>query len=156
MNGIYAKLHHVVLTSIIQPPPKSPSGTWWNTCFTHPFQWVIIFLYNVRAPYYKIMLNIKQLDCLSNKRIYHMANTQPLMNSVRQRLLCILGHILRYLKKSHAENMSCKFRLMARQKKTSVAEKPRTSYLSVPKRNRLKKESLKSTFCDKTIRHASK
>ena len=45
--------------------------------------------------YYRIMLNIKRLDCVSNERIYHLTNTQPLINTVRQRQLRFLGHILR-------------------------------------------------------------
>ena len=44
---------------------------------------------------YRIMLNIKRLDCVSNERIYHLTNTQPLINTVRQRQLRFLGHILR-------------------------------------------------------------
>ena len=44
---------------------------------------------------YRIMLNIKLLDCVSNERIYHLTNTQPLINTVRQRQLSFLGHILR-------------------------------------------------------------
>ena len=44
---------------------------------------------------YRIMLNIKRLDCVSNAGIHEMTNTQPLINTVRQRQLCSLGHILR-------------------------------------------------------------
>ena len=44
---------------------------------------------------YRIMLNIKRLDRMSNERIYHLTNTQPLINTVRQRQLRFLGHILR-------------------------------------------------------------
>ena len=44
---------------------------------------------------YRIMLNIKRLDCVSNARIHVMTNTQPLINTVRQRQLRFLGHILR-------------------------------------------------------------
>ena len=44
---------------------------------------------------YRIMLNTKRLDCVSNARIHEMANTQPLINTVRQRQLRFLGHILR-------------------------------------------------------------
>ena len=36
---------------------------------------------------YRIMLNIEQLHCLSNERIYHLTNTQPLINTVRQHQL---------------------------------------------------------------------
>ena len=44
---------------------------------------------------FRIMLNIKRLDCVSTERIYHLTNTQPLINTVRQRQLRFLGHILR-------------------------------------------------------------
>jgi hypothetical protein len=44
---------------------------------------------------YRIMLSIKRLDCVSNARIYEMTNTHPLINTVRQRQLGFLGHILR-------------------------------------------------------------
>ena len=44
---------------------------------------------------YRIMLNIKRLDCVSYARIHVMTNTQPLINTVRQRQLRFLGHILR-------------------------------------------------------------
>ena len=43
---------------------------------------------------YWIMLN-KRLDRVSNESIYHLTNTQPLINTVRQRQLRFLGHILR-------------------------------------------------------------
>ena len=36
---------------------------------------------------YRIMLNIKRLDRVSNARIHEMTNTQPLINTVRQRQL---------------------------------------------------------------------
>ena len=44
---------------------------------------------------YRIMLNIKRLNRVSNARIHEMTNTQPLVNTVRQRQLRFLGHILR-------------------------------------------------------------
>ena len=44
---------------------------------------------------YRIMLGIKRLDCVRNAQIYEMTNTQPLINTVRQRQLRFLGHILR-------------------------------------------------------------
>ena len=44
---------------------------------------------------YRIMLNIKQLDCMSNEKIYHMTDTHPLINTVRQRQLRFLVNILR-------------------------------------------------------------
>ena len=44
---------------------------------------------------YRIMLNIKRLDHISNARINEMTNTKPLINTVRQHQLCFLGHILR-------------------------------------------------------------
>ena len=44
---------------------------------------------------YRNMLNLKRLDCVSNERIYHMTNTQPLIKSVRQCQLHFLEHILR-------------------------------------------------------------
>ena len=37
---------------------------------------------------------INQLDCVSNERIYHLTNTQPLINTARQHQLCFLGHML--------------------------------------------------------------
>ena len=36
---------------------------------------------------YRIMLNIKRLDCVSNARVYEMTNTQPLINTARHRQL---------------------------------------------------------------------
>ena len=44
---------------------------------------------------YRIMLGIKHLDCVRNTQIHEMTDTQPLINTVRQRQLCFLGHILR-------------------------------------------------------------
>ena len=44
---------------------------------------------------YRVMLNIKRLDFVSNFRIYAMTDTQPLIMLVRQRQLRFLGHILR-------------------------------------------------------------
>ena len=44
---------------------------------------------------YRIMLNIKRLDCVSNARIHEMTNTQNRTNTLRQCQLCFLGHILR-------------------------------------------------------------
>ena len=44
---------------------------------------------------YRIMLNIKRLDRVSNAQVYEMTNTKPLINTVRQRQLRFLGHILR-------------------------------------------------------------
>ena len=37
---------------------------------------------------------INQLDCVSNERIYHLTNTQPLINTARQPQLRFLGHML--------------------------------------------------------------
>lgn len=44
---------------------------------------------------YRIMLNIKRLDRVSNAKIYSITNTLPLINCVRARQLRFLGHILR-------------------------------------------------------------
>lgn len=44
---------------------------------------------------YRIMLNIKRIDRVSNARIHSITNTQPLISRVRQRQLRFLGHILR-------------------------------------------------------------
>ena len=44
---------------------------------------------------YRIMLNIKRTDHVSNERVYAITNTVPLINSVRSRQLRFLGHILR-------------------------------------------------------------
>ena len=44
---------------------------------------------------YRIMLNIKRTDHVSNERVYTITNTVPLINSVRSRQLRFLGHILR-------------------------------------------------------------
>jgi len=44
---------------------------------------------------YRIMLNIKRLDRVSNAQIYEMTSTCPLINTVKQRQLRFLGHILR-------------------------------------------------------------
>ncbi|XP_066275382.1 uncharacterized protein [Branchiostoma lanceolatum] len=45
--------------------------------------------------WYRVMLNIKHLDLVSNARIYKTTNTQPLINRVRQRQLRFIGHALR-------------------------------------------------------------
>ena len=44
---------------------------------------------------YRIMMGIKRLDHVRNTQIHEMTNTQPLINTVRQRQLRFLGHILR-------------------------------------------------------------
>ena len=44
---------------------------------------------------YRVMLNIKRLDFVSNFRIYAITDTQPFIMLVRQRQLRFLGHILR-------------------------------------------------------------
>ena len=44
---------------------------------------------------YRIMLNIKRVDRVSNAKIYALTNMEPLINLVRSRQLRFLGHILR-------------------------------------------------------------
>ena len=44
---------------------------------------------------YRIMLNIKLLDCVTNTQIYQMTGTQSLITTVRQCQLRFFGHILR-------------------------------------------------------------
>ena len=44
---------------------------------------------------YRIMLGIKRIDRVRNTQIHEMTNTQSLINTVRQRQLRFLGHILR-------------------------------------------------------------
>jgi len=44
---------------------------------------------------YRIMMNIKRLDRVSNATIYERSNTEPLINLARKRQLQFLGHILR-------------------------------------------------------------
>ncbi|KAI8489167.1 hypothetical protein Bbelb_331520 [Branchiostoma belcheri] len=44
---------------------------------------------------YRVMLNIKRLDHVSNAWIYKLTNTRPLITMVRQRQLRFLGHALR-------------------------------------------------------------
>ena len=44
---------------------------------------------------YRIMLNIKRLDRVTNTKVYQMTGSQPLITTVRQRQLRFLGHILR-------------------------------------------------------------
>ncbi|XP_035665218.1 uncharacterized protein LOC118408508 [Branchiostoma floridae] len=44
---------------------------------------------------YRIMLNIKRLQRVSNSEIYRVTNTQPLICKVRQRQLRFIGHALR-------------------------------------------------------------
>jgi hypothetical protein len=44
---------------------------------------------------YRIMLNIKLVDRVTNAKVYQMSGTQPLITTVRQRQLRFLGHILR-------------------------------------------------------------
>ena len=43
---------------------------------------------------YRVMLNIKRRDHVSNSIIYSMTDTQPLVHCVRKRQLSFLGHIL--------------------------------------------------------------
>ncbi|XP_078661521.1 uncharacterized protein LOC144905654 [Branchiostoma floridae x Branchiostoma belcheri] len=44
---------------------------------------------------FRIMLNIKRTDHVSNNQIYKTTNTQPLITRVRQRQLRFIGHALR-------------------------------------------------------------
>ena len=44
---------------------------------------------------FRVMLNIKRLDHVSNAQIYNMTKTQPLINKVKQRQLGFIGHVLR-------------------------------------------------------------
>ena len=44
---------------------------------------------------YRILLEIKRLDRVSNDRVYEMTKTRPLIEQVRTRQLKFLGHILR-------------------------------------------------------------
>ena len=44
---------------------------------------------------YRIMLDVKRKDRVSNTIIYTMTNTEPLVHCVRKRQLGFLGHILR-------------------------------------------------------------
>ena len=44
---------------------------------------------------YRIMLNIKRIDRVTNAHIYSLTNTSPLIDRVRVRQLKFLGHILR-------------------------------------------------------------
>ena len=44
---------------------------------------------------YRVMLNIKRRDHVSNTIIYSMTDTQPLVHCVRKRQLSFLGHVLR-------------------------------------------------------------
>ena len=45
--------------------------------------------------FYRVMLNIKRRDHVSNTIIYSMTDTQPLVHCVRKRQLSFLGHVLR-------------------------------------------------------------
>ena len=44
---------------------------------------------------YRIMLNIKRVDRVTNAKVYQMSGTQPLITTVRQCQLRFHGHILR-------------------------------------------------------------
>ena len=44
---------------------------------------------------YRIMLNIKRIDRVSNAKIYDLTQTAPLVENVRTRQLRFLGHVLR-------------------------------------------------------------
>ena len=44
---------------------------------------------------YRIMLNIKRIDRVSNAKIYDLTHTAPLVENVRTRQLRFLGHVLR-------------------------------------------------------------
>ena len=44
---------------------------------------------------YRIMLNIKRIDRVSNAKIYDLTQTAPLVENVRTRQLRFLGHLLR-------------------------------------------------------------
>ena len=69
---------------------------------------------------YWIMLNIKQLNRVSIERIYHLTNTQSLINTVRQRQLRFLGHILDAWR--GAMQKICPVCSNLRQKETRTAE----------------------------------
>ena len=75
---------------------------------------------------YRIMLNIKRLDRVSNKRIYHLTNSQPLINTVRQPQLRFLGHILRMPKEELCRRYALNVRTHGRRR----PGRQRTSYLS--------------------------
>ncbi|XP_073231851.1 uncharacterized protein [Porites lutea] len=64
---------------------------------------------------YRIMLNIKRIDRVSNAKIYDLTQTAPLVENVRTRQLRFLGHVLRCLMMSHARSTHCIFHHMGRE-----------------------------------------
>ena len=64
--------------------------------------WILLVSVNIKnkinavaTSCYRIILGIKRLGRVKNTQIHETTNTQPLINPVRQRQLCFLGHILR-------------------------------------------------------------
>ncbi len=75
---------------------------------------------------YRIMLNIKRTDHVSNANIYAITNTEPLVNSVRSRQLRFLGHILRL----HEEELRKRYAFYTPPHGKRRPGRQRTSYLS--------------------------
>ena len=64
---------------------------------------------------YRIMLNIKRIDRVSNATIYDLKQTAPLVENVRTRQLRFLDHVLRMRDNGrHARSMHCIFHHMGR------------------------------------------
>ena len=91
------------------------------------------------------MLDIKRLDCVSNERIYHLTNTQPLINTVRQRQLRFLGHILRM----HEEEPCRRYALYAPTHGRRRPGRQRTSYLFCNAENDLNRKVIASLDADR-------
>ena len=75
---------------------------------------------------YRIMLNVKRADHVTNAKVYQMTDCRPLITTVRQRQLRFLGHILR-----RSEDEPCRrFALYTPSHGRRRSGRQMTSYLS--------------------------
>ena len=97
------------------------------------------------------MLNIKRLDRVSNAQVHEMANTQPLIYTVRQRQMRFLGHIRRM-----PDDEPCrKYALFVPTHGRRRPGRQRTSYLSYVQKlfgdleNNLQQDAIASLAADR-------
>ena len=75
---------------------------------------------------YRIMLNIRRRDHVTNNTIYTMTNTKPLIQRLRERQLRFLGHILRMPEEEPARRYALYIPAHGKRR----PGRPRTSYLT--------------------------
>ncbi len=76
-------------------------------------EWIYFFQINAFAKScYRIMLNIKLVDHISNEAIFNMTLTIPLITRVRTQQLKFLGHVLCLHDDDLWKNMNCMFHRM--------------------------------------------